>query len=323
MLVLDISIDVGTGATPVQLEALVRAVRVAVDVSRSAELRRIRRVASERMKFPTNDELRDAIERLPSGDETSTRYLGERHLKLRRRFARDSEGMPAELLFDLWRSQRSKRSGYLRGTGFERVLTAAPVPWVFGAAPGLDVVEPALYQALVADDVSRLAPGEVVVRSIRYRNPFGEEIVGVKAAEKAVKTSAGVIETAATLGSRRKLARVEAQVAEATIDDRIEDIRLDRDLKQQQVRRARIENDIAEEELLAKRIRNAQALRSLTPGASQQLLVEHFVASGELDQADAIAAAEPMDAAALLQFTLKPPELKLSHEADDEVEEEG
>ncbi len=244
-------------------------------------------------------------------------YLAQRHLELRERFANDAERMPPDIWFDFWWGRRSKRSSYLRGTGFERALSGARIPWALGAAPGLDVVDPSLYQALVADQVRRLAPGQIVVRSIRYSNPFGEEIAGAAAAEKAIQATAGVIETAATLGSRRKLKKVEAQVAEATIDDRIENVRLDRDLKREQVRRAHIDNATAEEELLAKRIQNVQALQTLTPRAAQQLLVEHFVASGELDQADAIAAIDPTDAASLVQFTLRVPELEQSYEPDE------
>jgi hypothetical protein len=147
-------------------------------------------------------------------------------------------------------------------------------------------------------------------------------IAGAGAAEKVIKTTAGVMETAATLGSRRKMKKADAQVAEATIDARIEQSRLDVALKQQEVRRARIQNDLAEEELLAKRIQNLQSLQALTPSASQKLLVEHFVASGQLDQADAIAALHSADAVALMQFTVTPPALEQSYEPDDETERE-
>ncbi len=146
-------------------------------------------------------------------------------------------------------------------------------------ASGLDVLDPILYQALVSDRVARLAPGEITVREVRYSNPFGEVVAGIGAAQEAVKTTAGVIETAATLGSRRKLKQVEAQVAAATIDDQIEGVQLDVDLKREQLRRARIESDIAEQELLRKRIENAHALEALNAQRRQQALVEHFVAS--------------------------------------------
>jgi hypothetical protein len=159
------------------------------------------------------------------------------------------------------------------------------------------------------------------VREVRYSNPFGEVVAGIGAAEKAVKASAAVIETAATLGSRRKLKKVEAQVAEATIEDQIDDVRLDVDLKREQLRRARIENDIADEELRAKRIQNAQALYGLNPQRGQQAVVEHFIALAELDQADAIAAADPSDATALIEFALRPPQLEESYAPDPDEKE--
>jgi hypothetical protein len=69
--ILGIAIEVGAGATPAQIEALVKAVRVAVDVGRAAELSRVRRSASERLKHPTNRELRNALQRFPEGNEGS------------------------------------------------------------------------------------------------------------------------------------------------------------------------------------------------------------------------------------------------------------
>jgi hypothetical protein len=115
--------------------------------------------------------------------------------------------------------------------------------------------------------------------------------------------------------------QVEAQVAEATIDDQIEGVQLDVDLRREQLRRARIESDIAEQELLRKRIENAHALEALNAQRRQQALVEHFIASGELDQADAIAAADPLDAAALIEFAVRPPQLETANEADPDADD--
>lgn len=320
MLTLDVSVDLGPGATPMQLETLVKAVRVATDVGRSAELRRVRRTATEQMKFPTDAELRDALERFPTS-ETGPGYRARRQLEARDRLAEEAEDLPLEFWYRYRRRRSSEAYSYLSGTGFERAFAGTSVPWSVGASLGLDVADPILYQALVADQVVREAPGEIIVREVRYSNPFGEVVAGVGAAQKAVKTTAGVIETAATLGSRRKLKKVEAQVAEATIDDQIDDVRIDVDLKREQLRRARIENDIADEELRAKQIQNAQALHCLNAQRRQQALVEHFVAVGELDQADAIAAADPADATALIEFALRLPRLEESYAADpDEVE---
>lgn len=52
-------------------------------------------------------------------------------------------------------------------------------------------------------------------------------------------------------------------VAEATADDRVEDSRLDLELKREQLRQAKIASRLAEQELLAKRIENERALRAL------------------------------------------------------------
>ena len=71
MNVLEITVDLGPGASPVLVETLVRGVRVVADVGRDAALRRIRRAATEQMKFPTDDEL----VRAPEGWRVSLRRL--------------------------------------------------------------------------------------------------------------------------------------------------------------------------------------------------------------------------------------------------------
>lgn len=320
MLTLDISVDLGPGALPAEVEALVRAIRVATDVGLASERSRVRRIAAEQMKYPTDAELRDVLERLPPGDETGPQYRARRHLDARQRFAEDVGDFPPRL-WDYWYRMRgvsSERVSYLAGTGFERALQSNPVPWIGGAALGLDALDPVLYQALVAERVTRLSPDLIFVREMRYSNPFGEVVAGVGAAEKAVKTTAGVVETAATLGSRRKISKAEAQIAKETIEDRIEESRLSVELRREELRRARIENAMAEEELLSKRIQNAQALESMSPRRRQQALVDHFTASGQLDEADAIATADPADAAALAQFALRPPELTEEYVPDSD-----
>jgi hypothetical protein len=70
VLLLDITAEVGADAPAARVEALVRGVGVAVDVARDADTRRIRRVAESQMRFPTDGELRAAIERFPSEDES-------------------------------------------------------------------------------------------------------------------------------------------------------------------------------------------------------------------------------------------------------------
>lgn len=156
---------------------------------------------------------------------------------------------------------------------------------------------------------------------MRYENPFGEELVAVDKGAAALSKVAGVIETSATLGARRKIAKSEAAVAEAIVDDRIASSKLDAELKREELRERRLANALAEEELLAKRIQNAQALDALGAQRRQRALFEHFARAGKLDEADAIAAASPSDAAALREFAVRNPELTSSYEpdADDDL----
>jgi hypothetical protein len=319
MRVLDVSVDVGPGATPAQIEALVRAVRVATDVGRAAELRRVRRSSSERLKFPTDEELSNALERLPQGSESSPFYRAQRLLEVRAYLEQEARDMPPDLWWDYWYRRRRRTKGAfseLSGTGYERAFAGATGPWLGGISAGLDVLDPELYLALIADEVARLAPAEVTVRELRYRNPFGEELAAVGAGAEALTKVAGVIETAATLGDRKKIKRAEAAVAEATVNDRIDTSHLDVELKQEQLRQAKLANEIAEQELLANRIQNAQALEALNAQRRQQALVEHFTAAGQLDEADAIAALQPSDASALGEFALRQPVLTQAVEPD-------
>ncbi len=285
------------------------------------------------MKFPTDAELREAIAR-SENSETGSSDRARRHLQARDRFREAVEGLPLESAWDYWRSESSRKKGYLSGTGYERALAGAPGPLAVGASLGLDVLDPILYQALVADQVARLAPGEIIVREVRYSNPFEEVVAGVGAAEQAVKTTASVIDALATVGSRGKLKKLEVEIAEAALDeldDQIEERRLAGhragavarhvDLKQEKLRKAQLESDILKEDLLTKRIRNAQAREALNPKRQQQALVELFIAIGELDLADAIAAADPSDVAALGEFEVRPVQLEENHESDTGEEE--
>ncbi len=213
--VLEITVDLGPGASPVLVETLVRGVRVVSDVGRAATLRRIRRAATEQMKFPTDDELALAAERLPDGSELSPRYRADNLRRARRNLAENAREVPPELFFDYW-YRRGRRPGIPSGllaAGYERALAGSPLPWPAGAAVGLDVVDPDLYQALVADQIARLAPTAITVREIRYRNPFAETMTAVGTGTQALTKGAGALETLATLGSRRKIKKTEARVA--------------------------------------------------------------------------------------------------------------
>jgi len=67
---------------------------------------------------------------------------------------------------------------------------------------------------------------------------------------EALTKGAGALETLATLGSRRKIKKAEAQVAEETADNRVESSRLDLELKREQLRQAQLASQFAEQELL-------------------------------------------------------------------------
>lgn len=295
MRLLDISVDLGPGASPAELEALVRGIRVATDVAHDAELRRIRRMVTEQMKFPTDAELADAAERLRQGDEQSPQYRARTQLDAREQLRNEFRGAPAEWWFENLYRRRGKlggKEGYtLRAAGFERALQSSPTPF-FANAVGLDAIDPGLYQALVADSMSRLAPGAVGVRELRYENPFFKRLFGKGPAEKTISTTAQVIETVSTLGPNRKMAQADAAVAERTIDHRVEDSSLDVELKRLAVERER-------EALLRDRIENARAIERLNADRVQRSMIESAIRDGLLDVADAIEALDGDEALAL------------------------
>jgi hypothetical protein len=131
MNVLEITVDLGPGASPVLVETLVRGVRVVADVGRDATLRRIRRAATEQMKFPTDDELVRAVERLPDGSELSPRYRANNLRNARRNLAENVGELPPDLFLDYW-YRRGPRSGSipssLLAAGYERALAGSPLP---------------------------------------------------------------------------------------------------------------------------------------------------------------------------------------------------
>lgn len=314
MRMLDITAEIGPGAPPARLEALVRGVRVAVDVARDADTKRIRRIAEEQMKFPTDGELQAAIERFPPGSELSPRYRAERQLEARERLREEVMHGPPELWFDWFYRRGRQRLGKLdfalRDAGFERLLSAAPIP-IFPGAVGLDALDPLLYQALVADSVARLMPGEVGVRQLRYENPFFNRLFGKGTAEETISTAAQVIETVSTLGSTRKMARADADVAERTVDQRVEDSGLDVQLKRLKVERER-------EALVADQIANARAAEALQADRRQRAIVEAAMRRGLLDIADVLQALDASDASALGELGQQHLELEEHYERDDD-----
>lgn len=307
--------DLGAGASPVELETMVRAVRVATDVGREAQMRSVRRAVSEQMKFPTDSELAAATERLPGqGEGMSGR--ARQHLEARRQLDEVAPDFP----YRMWRGDYYRHlrdigppslASRLSGLGYERAFTATG-PWPIGQSLGLDVIDPEFYRALVAVEVARLAPDEIVVRQVQYFNPFGEELAAIGTGAEALSKTAGAIETIATLPDRRAIKKVDRRVAEATESDRIEQER-------ERTRRARLENDLLEQELLAKQIQNLQAL-TLDPQQQRQLIVRLFILNRHLDLAEVAETLDPFDASALVALGARRPQLERSTEPDpDEV----
>jgi hypothetical protein len=271
------------------------------------------------MKFPTDRELSQASERLSSaGAEEGPQYRAQRHLAARRQIRKELRGGPPELWFDYLyrfrRGQDDKRTySYLRSTGYDRLLDAGPMPVLMTNA-GLDVLDPMLYQALVADALARQAPGAVGVRELRYENPFFQRLFGKASAEKTVSSIAQVVETVATIGPTRKMANADAAVAEGTVKNRIESSEVDVEMK-------RVALERKKQALLADRIANARSLEQLNVERIQRTLIEAALQGGQLDIADAIEELGPGDAAALGELGLQ--HLALSEESisDDQPED--
>jgi hypothetical protein len=230
MEVLEIVFNIGKSATPIQIEAAVKAVRVASDAGRDTVLRKVRRTAREQLKFPTGGELIELIERRPQGP-----YLLSEDVKYRISYLLDTGRhlrQQSDETIDRWNSFSSFARNDESIQPPPRGRHSNGEPGLQSSHPliGMDILEPELYDVLVADRVSRLAPIEITVRGVRYQNPFGEELAAVGSGIEALTKTAGVIETAATLGARIKIKKAEATVAEATIDDRIVGSQLDCEL---------------------------------------------------------------------------------------------
>ena len=306
MQLLDITVEVGPAATPARLEALVRGIRVAVDVAREAEVRRIRRTIAEQMKFPTDSELREALNRLPSGDESSPRYRVERQLAARKRLREEvRHGPPDFWWFYLHGRESSEFDPVLRDAGYERLLFAAPTPFT-SAQAGLDVLDPALYQALVSDVVARLIPEDIGVRQLRYENPFLEVLSGAGTAEKIIPGITRLIEAVVTWRSTLKKANAEAAVAQGTVEHRVEDSRLDVELKRVKLERER-------EALEADRIRNGRARQVVARSA----MIDAVIRNGQLDAADVMRELDLSDAVALDALGLEQVEVEERYESDE------
>jgi hypothetical protein len=311
---LGITANLGPGASPARLEALVRGVRVATDVGHDAELKRLRRTVTEQMKYPTDAELSEAAERLAPGAEESPRHRAQRHLAARRQLREEVRGGPPDWWFDyFFRLRRDKfnnqRDSPLVTAGYERLLQSGPLP-ILTSTVGLDVLDPILYQALVSDALARFTPGAVGVSELRYENPFFQRLFGKGMAEKTISSTAQVIDTVGTIGSTRKMAKADASVAEGTVGHRIEASEVDVELKRVALERER-------QALLADRIANARSLERLNVDRIQRAVVEAAIQAGQLDIADAIQELDGSDAAALGELGLQYLELEEKYQDDD------
>jgi hypothetical protein len=308
MQVLDISTDLGPSARPANLEALGRGIRVTSDVAQDAESRRVRRGASERMRYPTDTELRSALDRLPRGDEQSPRYRAKRQLAARDYLSVEGRRFPPDLWFEYFyrRNQRdielSSSFHALSDAGYDRLIgTGFP----FFGGVGLDVLDPVLYDSLIADELARALPEEIRIRTLRYENPFLAALFGKGRAEKTVSTAVEVIEVARDFGPKRTVAKADAAVAEATVEDRITESELDVALKREQVVEARLRN-----ERLA--LENEQLAQALDADQQRRILVDRAIRRGQIDIADALRVLNPGDALALGELGRRQLELETS-----------
>ncbi len=96
MEIVRINVNLGPSGTPGELEALVRAIRVALDVGTTATFSAVRRTAAERMKFPSDAELYSASERLPGGSKTSEAYRSAEFARTRARLQGEFDEFPPD-----------------------------------------------------------------------------------------------------------------------------------------------------------------------------------------------------------------------------------
>lgn len=307
---LDISTDLGPGATPAELEGVLRGIRVATDVARDAEIRRLRRTVTERMRYPTDNELRAAVETLPEGGETSPRYRAERQLAARQ-FAWREGRFPPDLWIDyLYRFRERKDTKEFRAlsdAGYDRLLGT---PFPLAPSAGLEVLDSDLYDALVADQLARSLPGPVVITTLSYRNPFLARLLGRGNADKTISTTVQVVEVARDFGAKRDIGKADAAVATGTVADRIAESQLDVELKREALRKERLLNDRQE-------IENAHLLASLSAEQLRRQVIEQAMRRGELDIADAVRALDPGEVQAIAQLSRRPLELREHSEPDD------
>lgn len=176
---------------------------------------------------------------------------------------------------------------------------------------GLDVTDLVLYDTLVADEIARLSPDRVGVRTLRYENPLFASLFGKGSAEKTISATTKAIEVAATLGPKRAEAKADAEVAKATIGHRIAEKDLDVALKREQLVEAQLRN-----ERIA--LENAQRRQALSTEEQRRLLVERAYQQGQVGIADAIRALTPGEVRAFSELGRQPLEIQERSEPDEQ-----
>ena len=113
--------------------------------------------------------------------------------------------------------------------------------------------------------------------------------------------------------AKRTMAKADAAVAEATVQNRVAESDLDVALKQEQLVEARLRN-----ERLA--LENAHLEQALSADQQRRTLVERAMQRGQLDIVDALQALDPADARALGELGRRSLELEEHWERDDTSE---
>ncbi|WP_460434257.1 hypothetical protein [Angustibacter speluncae] len=173
---------------------------------------------------------------------------------------------------------------------------------------GLDDLDSDLYQALIQHEIDGGMPADIVVRRAWYENPAGEELVAARTGAEALGKAVSTVEVLATLGPRRAQARAEADVAVATVDDRIARAGVERALAEEELRQARQrtrrEDFEFDRDVRRERLEFIQSLLSMTPVQQRQTIVESLIRAALLDEATAAGNLPVEDVVALLALSV-------------------
>lgn len=294
---LDLRANMGPGASIGDIETMVRGLRVALDIGYAAAANRVRWDAEDQMKYPTDDELSAFVDQAAS----SSRLVGERaaaqlsargvlrnfdgvvryEAPFRRRYPYGafSYAEVLSLLSDVDRSLLDT-AGYLR-------YLRAPLA---NGIPGLDVVDPELYDALVGSEVERRAPGQVRVAGIGYENPFWAKLVALLTGKPVLDSAVRAVEIGRDWSADRAKGKADAEAAH------------------EDARAKRIANDKVE----------AEFLDSRRYVVLKEKLMLRAIQAGRRDLAEAFAAVPTGDIPALMLVASRPSLELETYETDDD-----